>query len=85
MMFSQMHFQIKKLVNYFLNMLKFFISFSCVDKLFHKRLALNLTHLTPRKELTQDKWRSLADLVVCVWISPLRVKKIAKIAGNFLL
>ena len=53
-----------KLFQCFLNMFKFFISFSCVGKLCHKRLALHLTHLTPRKELTQDKWRSLADLVL---------------------
>jgi len=31
-------------------MLKFFLSLSFVGTLFHKRLALNLTHLTPRKE-----------------------------------
>ena len=59
------------------------VAFNFVGKLFQNWLALNLAHLTPRKELTLDKWRSLVNLVLCVWISLLRVKKFVNIVGNF--
>ena len=43
-------------------------------KLFHIRVALNLTHLAARWEFTLGKWRLLVDLVLCKYISLLSVK-----------
>jgi len=56
----------RKFLNCLLNVPKFLVAFNFVGKLFQNWLALNLTHLTPRKELTLDKWRSLVNLVLCV-------------------